>query len=242
MSTSVVLFALATSAVLGRGTASSIELQSTHVEKWLHELPSLIGNSTNTSVCWKATKDRGVGTVPESCASNEDKDGALCYPKCKSGYHGVGPVCWERCPSGYIDEGALCRKRGSIKTIAKKSYGRGAGNVMNCGDDKDEDAGLCYEKCPPDIAHGVGPVCWERCPEIDAMDYGAICCRTDQICEGKIAQLATKLPEAIAKAILNGDSPADIIRVRNRKWFVLACMSPRPPPSCVTIELATLPT
>ena len=39
-----------------------------------------------------------------------EKDGALCYKECKSGYDGVGPVCWEDCDSGYTDTGALCTR------------------------------------------------------------------------------------------------------------------------------------
>lgn len=46
------------------------------------------------------------------------------------------------------DEGALCRKKGSIVTYAKKSYGRGAGHVMTCAAGYQEDAALCYPLCP----------------------------------------------------------------------------------------------
>jgi len=45
--------------------------------------------------CTKKSVGRGVGAPIHACADNMDKDGALCYPKCKSGFHGVGPVCWE---------------------------------------------------------------------------------------------------------------------------------------------------
>ena len=99
-------------------------------------------------------------------------------PKCQQGYDGVGPVCWQQCKPGYIvrplqafvlvvvmllyflltpalrrlslpqDEGALCRKKGSIVTYAKKSYGRGAGHVMTCAAGYQEDAALCYPLCP----------------------------------------------------------------------------------------------
>ena len=42
-------------------------------------------------VCWKGSYGRGVGSVPDSChGSNPDKNGALCYPTCQSGYYGVG--------------------------------------------------------------------------------------------------------------------------------------------------------
>lgn len=68
---------------------------------------------------------RGVGE-PLGCGPNEDKDGALCYPRCKSGYTGVGPVCWEKCPSGYADTGGHCAK--------PAPYGRGAGYPWKFGD------------------------------------------------------------------------------------------------------------
>lgn len=60
---------------------------------------------------------------------------------------GVGPVCWQQCPQGWVDEGALCRKDGSIITIAKQSYGRGAGYPMTCPTGTVEDAALCYPAC-----------------------------------------------------------------------------------------------
>lgn len=48
--------------------------------------------------CTKESYSRGAGSIM-GCGTNEDKQGALCYPKCKSGYYGVGPVCWEKCPN-----------------------------------------------------------------------------------------------------------------------------------------------
>ena len=52
------------------------------------------------SQCWLASYGRGVGVPVSACNSNQDKNGALCYPKCRSGYTGVGPVCWSGCPNG----------------------------------------------------------------------------------------------------------------------------------------------
>lgn len=37
------------------------------------------------------------------CPAHLDYDGALCYPKCRSGFYGVGPVCWSHAPSGWVD-------------------------------------------------------------------------------------------------------------------------------------------
>ena len=58
------------------------------------------------------------------CKSTEEQSGALCYPKCRSGFKGVGPVCWATsCPTGYEFCGpALCLKKGTscAKTIAEQ--------------------------------------------------------------------------------------------------------------------------
>ena len=71
--------------------------------------------------CWLDAFGRGVGVLP-GCADDEEKDGALCYPKCdgptgkrKSARHGdtysgVGPVCWKKsCPSDRpLKRGLIC--------------------------------------------------------------------------------------------------------------------------------------
>ena len=74
------------------------------------------------------------------CRSSEDRNGALCYPKCRSGYKNVGCcTCSPRCPSGMTDIGVSC---------AKKSYGRGVGKVpLTCRADEDLWGLLCYPKC-----------------------------------------------------------------------------------------------
>lgn len=58
---------------------------------------------------FKGSYGRGAGTVPTSCAEDEEYDAGLCYTKCKSGYYGVGPVCWRRCQGeASVDCGAAC--------------------------------------------------------------------------------------------------------------------------------------
>jgi hypothetical protein len=199
---------------------------------------------------------RGVGKPIYTCSSDKEKDGLLCYPKCRDSYKGVGPVCWTSCPSnttdlgavctkhshpqklrpcsdwdssyrddgtscwldahiygkgccctifskdccnncppGYTDDGCTCRRNNiGIKVTAmeraycedgyklfggvcyatcngdttdtvtqcqKKSYGRTAGTPLECGDNEDLDAGLCYPKCK-DGYKGVGPMCWKK--------------------------------------------------------------------------------
>jgi len=58
--------------------------------------------------CAKKSYGRGVGKPLSTCPTGQDKDAALCYPQCRSGYHGVGPVCWQNCPSGRTNCGAGC--------------------------------------------------------------------------------------------------------------------------------------
>jgi len=55
----------------------------------------------------------------------------------------------------------------------KNSNGRGVGTIpTNCGG-KENDAGLCYTKCPANYK-GVGPVCWQNCPS-GYSDFGVGC-------------------------------------------------------------------
>lgn len=58
--------------------------------------------------CYKASYGRGAGSPLSRCADDNEKNGALCYPLCKSGYTGAGPVCWEDCREGYDNHGATC--------------------------------------------------------------------------------------------------------------------------------------
>jgi hypothetical protein len=52
--------------------------------------------------CAKRSYGRGAGQ-PLTCSDSEEKDGALCYPKCQSPYaNGVGPLCWQTsCPTEF---------------------------------------------------------------------------------------------------------------------------------------------
>jgi hypothetical protein len=118
----------------------------------------------------KESYGRGAGS-PLVCGPDKEQSGALCYPKCQSGYAGVGPVCWQVCPSGYRDDGAFCRKDAEI--VAKNSYGRGAGSALTCGPNEEQDGALCYPRCQSGY-YGVGPVCWQSCPS-GYRDDGATC-------------------------------------------------------------------
>lgn len=172
-------------------------------------------DDTAANVCWKDSYGRGVGKPISACDASKglEKSGALCYPKCKEAtpsYYGIGPVCWQHCADGWVDEGALCRKKGSIETIAKKSYGRGAGYPLTCAEGLEEDASLCYTPCR-DGFYGIGPVCWESCAAPLATSGGAVCCTNGTVCSQKIKDLVGGLPLAVAAAILSGGDWKEIV-------------------------------
>ena len=84
-----------------------------------------------------------LGLVPgvnfprtDGCRGDDELQDTLCYDPCREGYTGVGPVCWAACPDGFTDAGWLCTdwRVGSathLKTVAKSSYGRGAGRLTS---------------------------------------------------------------------------------------------------------------
>ena len=59
--------------------------------------------------CWSETWGRGVGLVPGACGPDQEKNGLLCYPKCKAGYASDGVAgCIQTCPAGATDDGLFC--------------------------------------------------------------------------------------------------------------------------------------
>eukprot|EP00927_Polykrikos_kofoidii_P004995 TRINITY_DN11986_c1_g1_i1.p1 TRINITY_DN11986_c1_g1~~TRINITY_DN11986_c1_g1_i1.p1 ORF type:complete len:522 (-),score=39.29 TRINITY_DN11986_c1_g1_i1:80-1585(-) len=47
---------------------------------------------------------------PMICKSNLERNGALCYKKCKRTFYGAGPVCWGTCDNSQVNCGAACAK------------------------------------------------------------------------------------------------------------------------------------
>ncbi|MFK0571634.1 lipase family protein [Endozoicomonas sp.] len=121
----------------------------------------------------KKSYGRGAGK-PLGCRPNEERNGLLCYKKCKNGYKGRGPVCWQQCPKGYKNHGATCY-RNFFHFFGKKTYGRGAGRTLTskCDSGLEKDGLLCYSQCKSGY-NGVGPVCWEQCKG-GFTDTGAVC-------------------------------------------------------------------
>jgi len=191
---------------------------------------SLADGMSAPDFCWKNSYGRGVGVPVSTCRSDQDKDGALCYPKCSTGMYGVGPVCWTRCDDGYTDDGALCRRNADI-------YGKGCcctlfGCCHNCKSGYTDDGCTCrkdvhiYAKkssgrgagypmsCTADQDSnaglcykrcnsgfvGVGPVCWAGCPA-GWTDCGAGCAPDKHGCGDKIIDMVTQTGMAVATTV-----------------------------------------
>lgn len=93
---------------------------------------------------------RGVGTVPNSdCGSNKEKAGALCYDKCKNGFH----------PGGAGVDINMCYE--NHNNVNPKKYKRGDGNPpsSSCGSNQELSGGLCYNSCRGGY-HGNGVTCY----------------------------------------------------------------------------------
>jgi hypothetical protein len=102
----------------------------------------------------------------DTCPPNNEKNGALCYPKCNAGYTGVGPVCWGTC-GDKIDAGALCRER------CRAGWYEVAGVCWENTPSTHVDVGaLLREKCRADH-YDVAGVCWQNTPSTH-IDVGAL--------------------------------------------------------------------
>jgi hypothetical protein len=102
----------------------------------------------------------GPGKPLTDCRSDQEKNGALCYPRCNSGYYGAGPVCWQYCASDEVDNGLFCMKkcrpgydlRAGVCWI--QSHNRGVGTAVE------------LEDCPSGW-HNDGLTCREPLKTVD---------------------------------------------------------------------------
>lgn len=141
--------------------------------------------ATTANFCWKTSYGRGAGRPISSCPAGTQKNGALCYPKCRSGYVGVGPVCWQTCPRGFRNDGAFCAK--------PKPYGRGAGYPWKFGDKPfnlsgakkrcershgscSKNGALYYPNCKPGFYNFGCCTCSPRCQK-GQKDIGVSCAK-----------------------------------------------------------------
>jgi hypothetical protein len=148
--------------------------------------------------CWKRSYGRGVGTIPTGCGSKQN-DAGLCYTNCKDGYSGSGPLCLTKCKKGYKNHPLSCYKN-LISWYWKSSYGRGVGTIpSDCGS-KQNDAGLCYNKCK-DGYYGVGPVCWKGCTTSAPVNCGAACASSQDTCASKILEQIVSVLEVAENVV-----------------------------------------
>ncbi len=69
--------------------------------------------------CWKGSKPRGVGTLPEGCTGGRNKEVGMCYTPCNAGYEGAVTMCLKTCPSGYTNTGLSCHISKPLLIAAK---------------------------------------------------------------------------------------------------------------------------
>ncbi|MFN7924687.1 MAG: hypothetical protein U0Q16_31585 [Bryobacteraceae bacterium] len=139
--------------------------------------------------CWKSSYGRGVGTIPGDCTFDQQKQGLLCYPKCKDGYTGFVASCFQNCPSGFTDSGAVCTKGAP--------YGRGAGygwqiqdgfsNSGMLGRCQSAESRTCemwgamaYPTCKAGYSPVGANVCSPTCPS-GMPDLGAACAKQSYV-------------------------------------------------------------
>ena len=66
--------------------------------------------SAETEFCWRETWGTGVATgIPTDCPAGTERNGLLCYDKCKAGYASDGVAgCIQNCPEGAVNDGLFC--------------------------------------------------------------------------------------------------------------------------------------
>ena len=108
-----------------------------------------------------------LGKPLSHCPNGMEKQGALCYPKCKSGFYGSLTHCRMRCPSGFTDTGLHCLK--------PAPYGRGIGyfSFNSCASGYERWGTNCHKKCKNGY-HGALAWCSPNCPS-GMKDIGISC-------------------------------------------------------------------
>ena len=137
-------------------------------------------------VCWSACPDPyySSGAMCTTGLQIYGK-GCCCYGYLSCGRY--GHCSWETsccgCGGDYTDDGCTCRRDDSYwkssyvpRTYAKPSYGRGAGNPLQCAPGLNNIAGLCYNNCPYGYTMQSLGLCSQICPS-GTKDFGIGCIR-----------------------------------------------------------------
>lgn len=174
------------------------------------------GYTDTGAFCTRGASSRHISIHAADCPHKFHNTGVSCYrtwpPKseslshstCPAGMHRTGAYCYSECDPGYTNTGVSCYR--GPDTVAKKSYGRGAGTAMGCEAGQEEDAGLCYPQCKAGF-HGVGPVCWENC-EAGRTACGAGCAKSGGSCAASTTNMVVA-PLAMAGALFTGGATAE---------------------------------
>lgn len=137
--------------------------------------------------------DHGVG--------NCEWWGAIVYPKCRAGFSPFGCcICRPNVPN-CIGLGF----NGGIDLSCAKKIIIGTPYSASCPVDRENNAGLCYQKCKTGY-NGVGPVCWAKAPSI-WVECGMGAAKTSTICAdiifdqiSSVGQMALKIASMVLTA------------------------------------------
>ena len=75
-----------------------------------------------------AAQSAEAAAAKNECAFDEEREGMICYPRCKSGYAGDADECVQVCPSNSQDYGNKCLM--GPAAVLKKFYSRGPGRAL----------------------------------------------------------------------------------------------------------------
>jgi hypothetical protein len=134
---------------------------------------------------------------------NCEKDGAIYYPKCKSGYQAFGCCI---CRPSKPNCSALGLNAGIDLSCAKRVI-IGEPETGTCPSGQEKDGGLCYTNCRAGY-DGVGPVCWTGAPG-GWVECGMGAAKDSQSCAGVVFDQVSSVGQlAFTIATAGGGSAA----------------------------------
>jgi hypothetical protein len=130
--------------------------------------PNWPGKSTIAHLQHNTIYD-GPGKPLTSCNDNQEKGGALCYPKCKDGFSSDGATqCYKNPPQHWPGTTTLTH-------LQHKTHYSGPGKPLShCNPDQDKGGALCYPKCRDGFKSDGVAICYGTCPA-GSVDVGALC-------------------------------------------------------------------
>lgn len=137
--------------------------------------------------CWNTTMSYSRGNYVVSwtaCPADREKEGVLCYLKCKPGYTGSGQIC----------------------RADNRSEERGVVKQWQCDDTEEQNGALCYPKCKKHY-QGYGPICYADCPKGMQKCGEAMCTDSAKQCDKPIMDMifgVVEVGEQIAEVAPGG--------------------------------------